>query len=160
MDDKTINVTVVEVNPQIVLGTQRKGAYKEIAALIPEVCGYAAKNNITIAGPPIFVCHETSFEEAMEADKNNSAIVEIAVPISEKVADSGEIKCYELPGGKMAKITHNGPYEQCGPTYEKLYAWLGENGKKIVGPTREVYMNDPREVAPEEIITDIYAPIE
>ena len=60
----------------------------------------------------------------------------------------------------MAKTVHKGPYEECGPTYENLFKWIGENGKKITGPTREVYLNDPREVPKEEILTEIYAPIE
>ncbi|MBE0427927.1 MAG: hypothetical protein IBX72_14940 [Nitrospirae bacterium] len=33
----------------------------------------------------------------------------------------------------MANIIHKGPYEDCTPTYEKLYAWLEENHKKFVG---------------------------
>jgi AraC family transcriptional regulator len=37
---------------------------------------------------------------------------------------------------------------------------LEEKHKKLVGPTREIYLNDPGEVPPEEILTDIYAPIE
>jgi AraC family transcriptional regulator len=60
----------------------------------------------------------------------------------------------------MAKTHHKGPYEECGPTYEKLFAWLAANGKKIVGPTRELYLNDPHEVPPEEILTEIFAPVE
>ena len=31
--------------------------------------------------------------------------------------------------------------------------------KKIAGPTREVYLNDPREVGIEEALTEIYLPI-
>ena len=60
----------------------------------------------------------------------------------------------------MAKTVHRGPYEACEPTYAKLFAWIGENGKRIAGPLREVYLNDPKEVPPEEILTEIYAPIE
>jgi len=41
----------------------------------------------------------------------------------------------------------------------KLFDWLQENNYKIVGPIREGYVNDPREVAPEEILTIIYVPI-
>jgi effector-binding domain-containing protein len=29
-----------------------------------------------------------------------------------------------------------------------------------MGPIREIYLNDPREVSPEELLTEIYAPIE
>ena len=66
---------------------------------------------------------------------------------------------YELSGGKMAEIIHRGPYEASGPVYKRLFAWLEENDKKLTGPIREAYLNDPREVAPEDILTIIYAPI-
>ena len=56
----------------------------------------------------------------------------------------------------MAKIIHKGPYEECVPTYEKLFSWIAGQGKRVVGPIREVYFNDPREVPPEEILTKIY----
>ena len=59
----------------------------------------------------------------------------------------------------MAKITHKGSYEAMKPVYERLFAWIEKSGKRLSGPIREAYLNDPREVRPEEIITVIYAPI-
>lgn len=59
----------------------------------------------------------------------------------------------------MAKIVHKGPYEECTGTYERLFAWIKEKGMNVVGPTREAYLNDPREVSKEEIMTEIYAPV-
>ena len=66
---------------------------------------------------------------------------------------------YTLPGGRMARIVHLGPYEACEPTYLKLFAWIEERGMKITGPIREIYHNDPREVSPDEIMTEILAPV-
>ena len=34
-----------------------------------------------------------------------------------------------------------------------------DHGLTINGPIREVYPNDPREVPPEEILTEIYIPV-
>jgi effector-binding domain-containing protein len=81
------------------------------------------------------------------------------VPISgifEKVG-SEEIQVYELPGGKMTKIVHNGPYEECSQNYEKLFSRSAKTGRVISGLILEVYFNHPREVQPEEILTEIYA---
>lgn len=153
-------ITTLEASPQLVLGITQTGKYEIIPGLIMKLCGYAAQNNIEMIGAPLFLCHETSEQDAMKANEEGSAVVEIAIPIKEKVEDAGEIKCYEIPGGQMAKIAHFGPYDQCKPAYDKLFAWIAENGKMITGPIREVYLNDPREVKPEEIITEIYAPIQ
>ncbi|NIM44938.1 MAG: transcriptional regulator [Nitrososphaeria archaeon] len=151
-------VTVVDVKPQLVTGIRKRGHYREIAELLPRLYEYATKRGATFTAPPIFVCHETA-EEAMEADKTGNALIEVAAPIAENIEETKEIKCYTLPGGKMAKIIHKGPYDKCEPTYEKIFAWIEKNGKKIAGPTREAYLNDPREVGLEEAITEIYVPI-
>ncbi|MCJ7614719.1 GyrI-like domain-containing protein [Candidatus Bathyarchaeota archaeon] len=137
------DVTVVDVEPQLVAGIRKRGHYREIAELLPRLYAYAAKKGAIFTDPPIFVCHETA-EEAMEADKTGNAFVEVAAPIAKKIEETEEIKCYTLPGGTMAKIIHNGPYDKCEPTYNKIFAWIEENGKKIAGPTREAYLNDPR----------------
>jgi len=151
-------ITVVDVEPLLVAGIRKRGYYREIAELLPKIYGYAAKKGAKFTGPPIFVCHETP-EEAVEADKTGTADVEVAAPIAEKIEETKEIKCYTLPGGKMVKIIHKGPYDKCEPTYNKIFAWIEKNGKKIAGPTREAYLNDPNEVGLEEALTEIYIPI-
>ncbi len=152
------DITIVDVKPQLVLGVRRRGPYRQIPELLKKLFEFAMGKNIKIEGPPLFVCHETA-EEAMEADKNNNADVEVAIPIAEKVDGTDGIRCYELCGGKMAKTVHKGPYEECGPAYERLFARIRDKGLRITGPTREVYLNDPREVPKEEILTEIYAPV-
>lgn len=151
-------VNVVDVKPQLVAGIRKRGYYREIAELLPKLYKYATKKGAKFTAPPIFVCHETA-EEAMEADKTGTADIEVAAPIADKIEETEEIKCYTLPGGKMAKIIHKGPYEKCESAYNKIFAWIEKKGKKIVGPTREVYLNDPREVGLDEALTEIYVPI-
>ena len=70
-----------------------------------------------------------------------------------------EINVYELPGGKMVHTVHKGPYESCEATYLKVFSWIKEKRLQISGPIREVYPNDPREVPPEKIITEIFVPV-
>ena len=156
---KMSDITEVVVDDQLVLGTKKRGKYREIAVLLPKLFEFAVPRGIRITGPPLFICHEMTEEEAMKADEEGNANVEVAIPVSERIEGKDEITCYELKGGNMAKIMHKGPYEACKPTYDKLFAWIGANGKEITGPIREVYLNDPREVGPEETLTEIYAPI-
>ena len=152
-------VTIVEVKPQLVLGMRRRGKYEEIGVMLPQIVQHIIEKGVQIAGPPVFVCHETSAEEVKKADSEGNADVEVAWPIAVEMEGTGEMTCYELSGGKMARIVHKGPYQACESTYEKLFAWIAQNGKIIAGPLREVYLNDPREVPEEEILTEIYAPI-
>ena len=154
-----MDVETIDVEPQKVIGMTRKGKYGIIAQMIPELCMYAVQKGAQITAPPVFLCHETSAEEAKKADAEGTAQVEIVVPVSKEIEGTDEIAHYDLPGGKMARIFHKGPYQECESTYAKLFMWLGQNQKTVVGPIREIYLNDPREVRPEDILTEIQAPI-
>jgi AraC family transcriptional regulator len=151
-------VSVTEVKPQVVVGMWKRGTYAEIGVMIAKVREYAEANGAEIQGRPTFICHERP-KEAMKANEEARADVEVVIPVTKPVQNADEITCYELPGGKMAKIVHKGPYEKSAAAYKKLFEWIAQNNKKVAGPTREVYLNDPRKVPPEEILTEIYAPI-
>lgn len=152
-------IEVVEEQPMLVAGMRKQGQYKEIAKMLPALFEYVMSRNARIAGPPMFLWHEKSVKEANEADKAGRADIEVCAPIAARIPETDQIKCYELPGGSMVKMVHKGPYESSGPAYEKLFAWIEGNGKKLCGPIREGYLNDPRTVEPQEILTVIYAPI-
>ncbi|MBU1118821.1 GyrI-like domain-containing protein [Patescibacteria group bacterium] len=152
-------VEIVEVKPQLVCGIRKQGPYSSIKDLLMMLYGHLGEKGAEFAGAPMYICHETSSEEAKKADAEGNADVEVVAPVTAEVEGTEEITCYEVPGGTMAKIVHTGPYEKCEPTYAQLYKWLEENGKHISGPTREVYLNSPEEVSEEELLTEIYAPI-
>ncbi len=151
-------VSITQVKAQVVVGMWKRGTYEEIGPMIAKVCKYAQASGAQIQGRPTFICHETP-REAIKANEQATADVEVVIPVGKVVKGEGDITCYELPGGRMARIVHKGPYEKSAPAYKKLFEWIAENRKKVVGPIREVYLNDPREVSPEEILTEIYAPI-
>jgi len=152
-------ITIVELQDQRVLGMTRKGNYSLIPELLMKVLEFTEKKKIAIAGPPVFICHETSPEAVKEANGKRTAVVEIAWPVTGDIKGSRAIKTYDLPGGKMVHTVHRGPYETCEPTYARLFSWIAEKGLSISGPIREVYPNDPRAVQPEEILTEIYVPV-
>jgi effector-binding domain-containing protein len=154
------DITLVEVSAQQVIGIQKTGTYRLIPELLMKIYEYSAKKKMVIAGPPLFLCHENSPEAVMVANEKGTAIVEVAWPVLGNVRGSRDIKVYELPGGKMVHTIHKGPYESCEPTYQKLFAWIETQGLHISGPIREVYPNDPRVVKPEDIITEIFVPVE
>jgi AraC family transcriptional regulator len=155
----TEEFSIINVEPKLVIGTRKKGPYKNIGIMIPQLCQYAVQNNIQLIGPPMYICHETSAEEAMKADKEGTADVEVVVPIQKRGKETNEITCYELPAAKMVKTIHKGPYQEETATYAKLFAWLEKNNMSIIGPMREIYLNDPHEVSEEDLLIEIQVPI-
>jgi effector-binding domain-containing protein len=65
-----------------------------------------------------------------------------------------------MPAHTVASTVHRGPYEEVGPAYHTLSGWIQDNGHQIAGPPREIYRNDPQEVPPEEVLTEVQWPIE
>lgn len=64
-----------------------------------------------------------------------------------------------LPGGAFARLLHVGPFETLGLAYHALHAFAQERGHERRGPMREIYVNDPADVAPEAIETEVWMPI-
>ena len=65
----------------------------------------------------------------------------------------------ELSGGAFARLLHTGPFETLGLAYHALHAFAQERGHERRGPMREIYVNDPADVAPEAIETEVWMPI-
>ncbi|MDD1710523.1 MAG: GyrI-like domain-containing protein [Methanoregulaceae archaeon] len=153
-------IDIVDVPPQTVVGITRTGTYQMIPTLLMQLYEFIVEKKLGITGMPTFVCHETSPDCVREANEKGTAIVEVVWPVTGNVKGSGEIKAYTLPGGRMVRTLHRGPYETCESTYLALFSWIEEHHLIIAGPIREAYPNDPREVPPDEILTEILVPIE
>ncbi len=61
--------------------------------------------------------------------------------------------------GLSAQIMHIGPYDKERPNIEKLKAFIKEKGYKIAGHHHEIYLGDPRRVAPSKLKTVIRYPV-
>jgi hypothetical protein len=61
--------------------------------------------------------------------------------------------------GACAQVLHVGPYAQEGPTIEGLHAFIRQQGHTPAGLHHEIYLSDPRRVAPEKLRTIIRQPV-
>jgi AraC family transcriptional regulator len=87
---------------------------------------------------------------------------DVCITVSGDVVPEGEIGVREVAGGEYAVATHRGPYEQLGETYAHLCAqWAPRNGRELRDePGFEVYLNNPQTTRPEDLLTDVYVPLE
>jgi effector-binding domain-containing protein len=150
---------VKEVPETRVISKRDKGQIGEtVGRLIGELMGAIhmpenQANFVKIVGPFMTVYHDHEYKE-QDAD------LEVAVPITGKVTlsdPSFEVK--NLPRRKVASLVHKGSYETIGPAYAKLYDYVVKSGLELSGPMMDVYLNDPNTVEPDEILTEIQAPI-
>jgi AraC family transcriptional regulator len=66
-----------------------------------------------------------------------------------------------LAAGPAAVLHFRGPYSGLQSAYDYLYGvWLPKSGREAAdAPPFEVYLNDPSEVPPEDLLTDIVVPL-
>jgi AraC family transcriptional regulator len=57
---------------------------------------------------------------------------------------------------------HNGPYERLSETYARLCGqWVPRSGRTVrAAPGLEVYLTNPEDTAPEDLVTEVYMPLE
>lgn len=103
------------------------------------------------AGPPFAAYHNMDMQDLD---------IEIGFPVSRRLSGRDDIGASEMPGGKAATCLHAGPYDEIGPAYNALSEWMKEHGYKPTGVAYEVYLNDPAQTPPQELLTRILFPLE
>jgi effector-binding domain-containing protein len=81
----------------------------------------------------------------------------MAVPISGRInIDSDDIEVKNLPQGKAISLIYTGPYADVGIAYTKAMEYAHTHGYKVLpGGAREIYLNDPNQVADDQLMTEL-----
>ncbi len=76
-------------------------------------------------------------------------------------APVGSVGVQTIAGGEYAVATHLGPWSTLGDTYVALLGrWLPQSGRELSGePSLEMYLTDPENTEPQDMITDLCAPL-
>lgn len=95
--------------------------------------------------------------DSVPADRLRS----LAGGIGLDIAGLDELECHGLPAGDYAVLRFTGPYNHLHQAYQWLFGhWLPNSGYfPGDAPVMEEYLNNPREVPPSELLTDIYLPV-
>ena len=130
--------------------------YKDITILFNKICPYlyGMGNKVQFTGPPIALYYDKEY-------KDSDVDMEVAIPIASDVPEKNGITVRELPGyEQVASTMHKGRYDTIKDAYQAMFKWIEDNGYNIIGPDREIYMTDPKEVkSPEENVTELQFPI-
>ncbi|MHC4472182.1 MAG: AraC family transcriptional regulator [Planctomycetota bacterium] len=153
-----MKVEIRKVEPIRVAFMRHVGPYMEVGAtwekLVP---GMGARGMIGPDTKFIGVCHDDP-----EVTPPEKIRYDACVTVSEDFVPEGEVGVQLIPGGEYAVTTHHGPYQKLGETYAAFCGeWLPRSGRELRAQCGfEVYLNDPDGTEPEELLTDIYMPLE
>jgi AraC family transcriptional regulator len=155
---KNMEVKIEHKEPIRVAFMRHVGPYGEVGATWNKLLPSLGKEGL-LGGDSLFIgiCHDDP-----EVTPQDRIRYDACVSVDETFVPEGEIGVQVIPGGEYAITTHFGPYQKLGETYTKLLGqWLPRSGRELrSAPCFEVYLNDPQSTEPEDLITDIYAPLQ
>jgi AraC family transcriptional regulator len=156
--DKSMNVSIQHLKPARVAFMRHIGPYNQVGKTWERLMMLTGKEGL-LAGDVRFIgiCHD---DPAVTPPKKIR--YDACITVDEKFRPHDEIGVQVIAGGDYALLTHFGPYEKLGESYAKLLGqWLPRSGRRLRHtPCFDVYLNSPENTESEELITDIYAPLE
>lgn len=87
---------------------------------------------------------------------------DVCMVLPGKAAPKGDVGFKQLPAGRYATFIYKGPYSNLQAVYDTIYGkYIPEMECTLRDEaSAERYLNDPCETAPEDLLTEIYIPVE
>jgi DNA-binding transcriptional MerR regulator len=136
----------------LVAGIRMKGKYSECGKAFARIGRSLGR---FICGKPMLLHYDTEYWE-------DDADFEACMPIRQR-KDVDGLSVRELPGGRCVSLVHQGPYDQLGRSYARIFECINEQKRKVILPTREVYLKGPGMIFkgnPKNYLTEIQILIE
>ena len=146
-------ISVKEVTSFIYVCLPHKGPFTDLPEVIQTMWGHTRQQNIFPKGPMIGVYYSTpDLVQPQELEW------EIGFPITPQDLVQAPLEKKQWIFTSVISTVHQGPYETVGETYAKIKQWMENNNYVHAGPILERYLQDPRQVRPEEVQTEIWVP--
>lgn len=152
-----MDVRIETVDPMKVAFVRHVGPYHEVGAAWQTLMGWAGQRGLLGSQlQTLGICHDDPDVTPVDKIRYDACLV-----VGDQVEPQGDIGVQEIGGGEYAVTTHRGPYEKFGETYATLCGqWAPRSGRELRAPSLEFYRNSPMDTAPEDLVTDIYMPLE
>jgi AraC family transcriptional regulator len=153
-----MNVKLERLKPMRVAFLRHVGPYGEVGPTWDRLLTIMGKDGYLGGGTMLLgICHDDP-----EITPPAKIRYDACITVGDDFVPGGDIQVQTVAGGEYAMTTHTGPYKNLGRTYtEFLGQWLPRSGRELRDvPCFEVYVNDPQSTAPEDLLTDIYAPLQ
>ena len=153
-----MKVEVKQLKPMRVAFMRHVGPYGEVGQTWEQFLTLMGKDGYLGGNPTMLgICHDDP-----EVTPPAKLRYDACLGVDDNFEPGGDIGVQTVAGGEYAIATHTGPYNQLGNTYsEFLGQWLPRSGRELRNaPCFEVYVNDPQGTPADELMTDIYVPLQ
>lgn len=150
---------IVQSLPRIIVASHREviKSYDELGPLCVNVIGPEIER-LGCKCSPTGYCFSTEYPSAFV----DGIDVEYCEQVEEALADSDIIRFRTLPAVKRAVcLQHVGPYTRFNETYTKLFRYIEEQGLRVAGNPRAVYVDGAwNQPDPAKWLSIIQIPVE
>ena len=150
----SIKCEILDRPAQLTLSVRSRANVADLPVLMGQVFGaimqYLGEAGQFPTGAPYAAYYNTDMQDLD---------VEIGFPVAPALPGKGDIRPGQIRAGKAASCVHVGPYEQFERTYGALIAYIADQGLEATGVSYEFYLNDPGDVPPEQLQTQIVFPL-
>jgi effector-binding domain-containing protein len=106
-----------------------------------------AGQGVAITGPALALYHGAP---------GATADLEAGFPTSGPVETDDDVVTSHLPGGRVARLVHEGSFDQLGSSWGRLGAWMAAEGLTPGDDMWEVYITEPSpEMDPADLRTEL-----
>ena len=156
--EKTMSVMIKQLEPMRVAFIRHVGPYHEVGGTWEKLMMLLGKEGLLGAETQFMgICHDDPGVTPPDKVRYDACVT-----VDEHFQPQGEIGVQVIAGGEHAVLTHFGPYNKLGESYARLLGqWLPRSGRTLRStPCFDVYLNSPENTEPEDLVTDLYAPLE
>jgi effector-binding domain-containing protein len=146
----TLQCELIERPAQPVLSIRTRTPVQDLPALVGKVYSTIGQYLGELQQPPSGAPFAAYYNIDMQ-----DLDVELGFPVAGPLPGRGEVMAGEIPAGRYAACLHIGPYDAIGTAYDALQTWLKEHGYAATGVSYEFYLNDPQQVPPQELQTQV-----
>ncbi|MGY5807463.1 AraC family transcriptional regulator [Rhizobium sp. LEGMi198b] len=152
------DVTLRILSPISLIGVAHRGSYMQIGQAFEILFGTIFARGL--ARPDMrMIGVYLDDPDLIAVDKLRSYA---CVNAGEDIAAEAPLERRTIDGGEYAVLRHKGPYADMYKAYQWLYAeWLPASGRQLRDAVMfEEYLNNPRDVPPTELLTEIHMPLQ
>ncbi|WP_293265717.1 AraC family transcriptional regulator [Neptunomonas sp.] len=153
-----LQVEIKEVEAISLAGVDHTGSYMDIGGSFEKLFAWLGMKQLISEQTRSFGVYFDDPDATPEEKLRSAACATLS---SYDVMSSDPVTEYAIGSCECAVLRYVGPYSNMQVAYQWLFGeWLPNSGRESENaPVFEEYVNDPRTVAPNELITDIYLPL-
>jgi AraC family transcriptional regulator len=153
-----MEVRIETVPPRRVAFMRHIGPYREVGTTWAKLMAWAGPRGLL--GPQMValgVAHDDPDVTPLDKLRYDACIA-----VEGSFTPEGEVGVQEVGGGEYAITTHRGPYEAVAQTLARLCGeWLPASGRELrSAPTFGIFRNSLPDTPDQDLLTDLYMPLE